>query len=75
MTQITCLGEVVTETDGSPLCQDEMGAPLAWTASPAFSIDALDPVLLSGAFAAGFTIVATGWVIGYGVKTVLKMLK
>ncbi|HMN45892.1 MAG TPA: hypothetical protein PKE27_15040 [Povalibacter sp.] len=75
MSQATCPGEIVTDTSGAALCQDMGGAPLAWTVSPAFSIDALDPLMLSGAFAAGFILVGTGWAIGYGAKTVLKMLK
>lgn len=75
MTQITCPGEVVTDVSGVPVCQDMSGQPLAWTTTPAFSIDALDPVIASGAFAAGFVLVGTGWAIGHGVKIVLRMLR
>lgn len=75
MSQATCPGTIVTDTAGAALCQDMGGAALAWTTTPAFSIEALDPLMLSGAFAAGFTLVGTGWAIGYGVKTVLKVLK
>lgn len=75
MTQITCPGVVTTDANGMPICEDQLGQPLAWSTTPAFSIEALDPLMMSGAFAAGFTLVATGWAIGYGVKTVLSMLK
>lgn len=75
MSQVSCPGTVVTDVNGVAVCQDMGGAPLAWTVSPAFSIDALDPLLMSGAFAAGFVLVATGWAIGYGVRTILGMLK
>lgn len=75
MTQITCPGVVVTDVSGVPVCQDMNGQPAAWTTTPAFSIEALDPLIVSGAFAAGFTLVATGWAIGYGVKIVLRMLR
>jgi len=73
--QISCPGVVVTDTNGAALCEDMVGAPLAWTTTPAFEISALDPLMLSGAFAAGFILVASGWAIGYGVKVVLSMLK
>jgi hypothetical protein len=75
MTQITCPGEVVTTATGEARCQDMGGAPLAWTTSPAFSIEALDPLMMSGAFGAGFVLVASGWAIGYGCKVLLSMLK
>lgn len=75
MSQVSCPGTVVTNVDGVAMCQDMGGAPLAWTVSPAFSIEALDPLMLSGAFAAGFVLVGTGWAIGYGVRIVLGMLK
>lgn len=57
------------------MCQDMGGAPLAWTVTPAFSVDQLDPVIVSGAFAAGFVLVATGWALGYAARLVLSMLK
>lgn len=75
MSQISCPGVVVTDTSGVALCQDMGGAPLAWTTTPAFEISALDPVLMSGAFTAGFVLVGTGWALGYSVKLVLSMLK
>lgn len=40
-----------------------------------FDIGDLDPVLLGGAFSAGFILVGTAWAIGYGAKTVLAILK
>lgn len=75
MTQITCPGTVVTDVNGIAMCQDMGGAPLAWMTTPAFSIEALDPLMLSGAFAAGFILVGTGWAIGHGAKILLSVLK
>lgn len=75
MSQVTCPGEVVTSVTGEPICQDLGGAPLAWIASPAFSIDALDPLMMSGAFAAGFFVVGMGWVISAGIRFALSLLK
>jgi hypothetical protein len=57
------------------MCQDMGGAPAAWTVAPAFSVSNLDPLMVSGAFAAGFVLVATGTVIGWGARFVLSMLK
>lgn len=75
MSAATCPGEIVTGASGEALCQDMGGAPLAWTVQPAFDVANLDPVRLSGAFAAGFVIVATGWVIGRGFRVVLSMIR
>ncbi|MDY6948552.1 MAG: hypothetical protein SXG53_22855 [Pseudomonadota bacterium] len=75
MSQIACAGVVVTDSLGTPQCQDTGGAPLAWTTTPAFSISALDPVMASGAFAAGFFIMAMGWAISRGLRVLLDMFK
>lgn len=75
MTQIMCPGEVVTTPTGEAQCQDEGGAPLAWSTQPAFSVEALDPVMASGAFAAGFFVVGMGWAISAGIRFALSLLK
>lgn len=75
MTQIQCAGEVVTAVSGEPVCQDMGGAPLAWTLTAPFGVDQLEPALASGAFAAGFVLVAMGWVIGRAFGVVLSMFK
>jgi hypothetical protein len=75
MSQVSCPGVVVTDVNGVAMCQDMGGAPLAWTATPAFSVEALDPVMASGAFGAGFFVMAMGWVVTRGVRVVLDMLK
>lgn len=75
MTQITCAGNVVTDTNGVAMCQDAGGAALPWTSQPAFSIESLDPAIAGGAFAAGFVLVGASWAIGRGAKIVLSMLR
>lgn len=72
---IRCPGVVVTDTDGKAICQDALAAPLAWETSPAFDISTLDPLMMPGAFSAGFVIVATGMVVGMGFRLVLSLLK
>lgn len=40
-----------------------------------FDISSLDPVLLGGAFSAGFVLVGMSFVIGKGVQIILSSLK
>jgi len=75
MSQVTCPGTVVTNVTGEPQCVDQTNAPIPWTSQPAFAIENLDPALLSGAYAAGFFVMAMGWVVSRGVRIVLDMLK
>lgn len=75
MTQVTCPGVVVTDTSGVAMCQDMGGAPLAWSTQPEFSVEALDPALMSAAYGAGFFVMAMGWVVTRAVRVVLDMLK
>lgn len=75
MTQITCSGVIVTTVTGEPQCQDMGGAPLAWTTTPAFAVENLDPLMASGAFAAGFFIVGMGWAVSAGIRFALSVLK
>lgn len=56
-----------TQTTCYPMTVHESGEP--------FSISDLDPSRLGAAYAAGFVLVATAWAIGYGAKTILKILK
>jgi len=72
---VSCPGVVVTDTNGAPLCQDDLGAPLAWEMHQEFAIEDLDPALASGAFSAGFVIVGIGMVVGMGFRLVLSLLK
>lgn len=74
--RVTCPGvSVMTGASGEALCLDSLGAPVAWEVQPEFDISQLEADQLGGAFAAGFVIVATGWVIGRGFKFVLSMLR
>jgi hypothetical protein len=75
MTLISCPGVVVTDASGVAQCQDMTGAPLAWEAQQEFSIDSLDTAMISGAFSAGFVVVAIGMVVGMGFRVVLSLLK
>lgn len=52
-----------------------MGAPLAWESIPEFDIELVDPVVAGEAFGAGFVIVATAWVIGFGVRALLSQIR
>lgn len=66
---------IVTGSAGEALCVDGLGAPVAWEVQPEFDVSQLETAELSGAFAAGFVVIATGWVIGRGFKYVLGMLR
>lgn len=75
MPQISCPGVVQTDVDGYPLCRDLLDAPLAWTEENPFSLDDLETADLGGAFAAGFVIVGTAYVIGLGARTLIRAIK
>jgi hypothetical protein len=75
MTQVTCPGTVVTTSTGEPQCVDQTNAPIAWTSQPAFAVQNLDAAMLSGAFGAGFFVMAMGWVVSRGVRVVIDMLR
>jgi hypothetical protein len=75
MATIQCPGEVATSATGEALCLDGTGTPLAWVVVPDFSIDQLDPLMLSEAFAAGFIIIGTCWAIGKGAALVIQAIK
>lgn len=75
MTQITCPGTVVTTVTGEAQCLDMSNQPLAWTSQPAFAVENLDPVMLSGAYGAGFFVMGMGWAVARGVRVVIDMLK
>lgn len=74
--KIACPGvSVATGVNGEPLCLDSGGSPVAWEAVPEFEVSSLDIAQLSGAYAAGFVLIATGWAIGRGFKFVLSMIR
>lgn len=76
MARPRCPGEIVTDVNGVAACQDMLGAPLAWETIPEFDIATdLDPVLGAEYFAAGFVIIGTCWVIGFGVRSILKVVR
>lgn len=73
--RVSCPGvSVGTGSNGEPLCLDGLGAPVAWEVQPEFDVADLEVADLSGAFAAGFVIVGTAWAIGYGFRSVLRMI-
>ena len=69
---LRCTGDVTVATDGAPLCS---GAWTLVTVPEPFSVDQLDPALLSGAFVAGFTLIGVCWLAGWATRTVLSLLK
>jgi len=72
----TYAGDPVTAAGaGAALCTDGAGNAVAWTEVAEFAVEDLDAERLSAAFAAGFVIVGTCWVIGKGVRTVLALLE
>ena len=74
--RVTCPGtQVLTGSAGEAICADSLGAPVAWEVQPEFDVSQLDVADLGGAFAAGFVVVATGWVIGYGFRAVLSAIR
>lgn len=73
--RVSCPGfAVVTGAGGEALCVDALGAPVAWEAQPEFDVSQLEADQLSGAFAAGFVVVATAFVIGYGFRALLRTI-
>lgn len=74
--RVNCPGfAVVTGSAGEALCQDSLGAPVAWEVTPEFDVSQLDSAQLSQAFAAGFVVIGTAWAIGRGFRAVLSMLR
>lgn len=73
--RVSCPGtQVLTGTNGEPLCLDSVSAPVAWEIQPEFDVSQLEAEDLAGAYAAGFVIVGTAWAIGYGFRQVLRMI-
>lgn len=74
MARPVCPGIIVTDLYGVAACQDDMGAPLSWESIPEFDIEDIDPVTAGEFFAAGFVIIGTCWVIGFGVRSILRVI-
>lgn len=73
---LTCEGsQVSTVQPGVPVCLDGNGVEMAWTVTPQFQVEALDPIAASGAFGAGFFVMAMGWVVTKGARLALSFLK
>ncbi|HTD72155.1 MAG TPA: hypothetical protein VK652_01410 [Steroidobacteraceae bacterium] len=71
----TCPGFTIsTGSSGELLCLDSLGAPVAWEVQPEFDVSQLESEDLAGAWAAGFVLVGTAWAIGYGFRSVLRMI-
>lgn len=69
---LVCTGEVSVTPDGAPLCS------VAWLVQPApepFDVSLIDPALVAEAFAVGFAVVASVWLISYPIKVVLSLLR
>lgn len=63
----SCPG-TITSSDGVAICSEP------WVPVEPFALEQLDPEIIASAFAAGFVIVATGFVIGWALRAVLKSI-
>ena len=66
---LICDGEVQITLDGAPVCSG------AWLLQPVplpFSPEQVDPVILGTCFVAGFSIVLTFALLGFGGRSILK---
>ncbi len=69
---LVCTGEVSVTPDGAPLCS------VAWLVQPApepFDISLIDPAVVADAFAVGFMLVASVWLISYPIRLVLSLIR
>ena len=69
---LVCDGLVTVTPEGAPLCS------VAWLVQPAaepFDVSQIDPVMLGEAFAVGFALVASVWLIAYPIRLILSLLK
>lgn len=69
---LVCDGVVTATPEGAPQCS------VAWLVQPApepFDVSLIDPAMVGQAFAVGFALVASVWLIGFGIRTVLSLLK
>lgn len=70
-----CPANLVTLASGELACQDGMGGAVAWVEIPEFDVSQLEVEQLAGAFAAGFVVMGTAFVIGQGFRHLLDMIR
>jgi hypothetical protein len=68
---IRCIGELTT-VSGYPQCSGQWDVVFQ---QPPFDPSQLDPVFLAQAFGAGFTLVATSFLVTLGARVVLNFIK
>lgn len=69
---LVCDGVVTATLEGFPQCS------VAWLVQPApepFDVSLIDPAMVGQAYAVGFTLVASVWLMGFGIRAVLSLLK
>lgn len=69
---LVCDGVVTATAEGAPQCS------VAWLLQPApepFDVSLIDPAMVGAAFAVGFSLVASVWLIGYPIRLILSMIK
>lgn len=71
--RIACEGLVVTGGGGEPLCVDDIGSPVAWTAVA--DAPEIDLETVGGPFSAGFGLVLLFWALGKGVALVIDVFR
>jgi hypothetical protein len=74
MSTARCDGVIVTDVNGVPACEDQVGAPLAWVAVEPFSTQDIDTVAAGQYLAAGFVLYASIWFAGRGARFVLDAI-
>lgn len=75
MATIECPANVEVGPNGEALCVDGVGSPVAWVVVPEFDVSQLDTAAVAGAWAAGFSTMAIGLLIGKGFSAVLEFLR
>lgn len=75
MARASCPGTIQTDASGYPFCTDDVGTPLTWVEVADFDLSELETADLGGAFAAGFVIVGTAYVIGLAARTLIRAVR
>lgn len=67
-----CDGTLNVTVEGAPLCS---GTWLVHLVPEPFDASQIDPAMVGAAFAIGFGLVASVWMLGFGFRTVLSLIR